>query len=190
MPCMALSSWSRGRRCAGHPIAPPAPKGPHPWAAASHPILLSPLPRHQPPPISLVPQGFPSLGTVSHLPQPLRAHLLRHPDPPSPPDPEGQPPPSYSDPHVTQTLRVPTPRPQGTLISPSPGRSPSSGTQSPISHRPPESPSLGTQTPVSPGPQESPPPWAAEVGVGPCTLTRMSLDSLGLALEKDCPKQR
>lgn len=28
------------------------------------------------------------------------------------------------------------------------------------------------------------------VGFGYCTLTRMSLDSLGLALEKACPKQR
>lgn len=39
-----------------------------------------------------------------------------------------------------------------------------------------------------PPPNKCPPPWAAVGGVG--TLTRMSLDSLGLVLEKDCPKQR
>lgn len=55
---------------------------------------------------------------------------------------------------------------------------------------PPPPPTLSTQIPISPGPLKSTPPWAAVVSVDSCTLTKMSLDSLGLALQKDCPKQR
>lgn len=35
---MALSSWSAGRRCLGHPLSPPTPEGPCPWASAFHTI--------------------------------------------------------------------------------------------------------------------------------------------------------
>ena len=231
-------------------MSPPAPEGPHPWAAASHPILprpqgspdpgscplskvaipgllapKGPLPRHLSLPyfpcsprvplpgdptcsLSPSPQGSRSLGTqtspsplVSKGPPPLSLSSPISPSPqgipslvtqiPIPPAPEGPPP---------QALRPPSPSDsEGPLLwaprPPSPLAPKSPSPQAPRAPSPTDlqGPLLGHPDLHLPWPPRVSPSLGsseAVVRVGPCTLTRMSLDSLGLALEKDCPKQR
>lgn len=160
--------------CLPPPLAQP-PRAPSPGtcspmaALPEHPISPSPLGLHA---------SHSPITLFLQLPQP-KGILSLDIQTPMCPRLQGSPPSGTQFPpcHVSR-YRVPLPRPQGTTLAPGLWGSLSSGTQSPSSPAIPHPPS------------KCPPPWAAVGGVGTCTLTRMSLDSLGLVLEKDCPKQR